>query len=150
MKYFFSLIAFSLLMTTSLVTSTAFAADMTSAVGDWLTIDDKTGKPKSVVRISQIQNELRGNVIKILDPAKQNDVCKKCKGANKDKPVMGMTFMWGLKKTGNSWAGGAILDPENGKVYKAKMALLENGKKLNVRGFIGFSLIGRTQTWIRQ
>jgi len=145
MKTLFSLLAFSLLMTTS-----AFSADMTSAVGNWVTIDDKTGKPSSVVKITQVGNELSGNIEKIMDPTKQNDVCDVCKGNNKGKPITGMTIMWGLKKTGAGWAGGAILDPKNGKVYKAKMALVDSGKKLKVRGFIGFSLFGRSQTWIRQ
>jgi len=149
MKTLFSLLAFSLLMTTSM-TSPAFAADMTSAVGNWVTIDDKTGKPKSVVKIMQVGSELRGNIVKLMDPTKQNAVCDECKGANKDKPIKGMTMMWGLKKAGNGWANGAILDPSNGKVYKAKMGLADGGKKLNVRGFIGFALLGRTQTWVRQ
>ena len=145
MKYLFSLLVFSLLLTPP-----AFAADMTSAVGDWVTIDDKTGKPKSVVRISQVGDELRGSVLKIMDTVKKNAVCEKCKGTNKDKPIIGLVMMWGLKKSSKGWGGGAILDPDNGKVYKAKMSLFENGKKLNVRGFIGFALLGRTQTWIRQ
>ena len=145
MKTLFSLLAFSLLMTTS-----AFAADMTSAVGNWVTIDDKTGKAKSVVKITQVGDELRGSIVKLMDPKKQNAVCDECKGTNKGKPIKGMIIMWGLKPVGDGWAGGRILDPSNGKIYKAKMSLAEGGKKLNVRGFIGFSLLGRTQTWNRQ
>lgn len=145
MKHLFSLLVLSLLMT-----SPAFSADMTSAVGDWLTIDDKTGKPKSVLRISQVDNELRGTILKVMDLADQNAVCEKCTGANKNKPIIGLTIMWGLKKAGTGWAGGTIMDPNDGKFYRAKMALIAGGKKLNVRGFIGFSLFGRTQTWIRQ
>ncbi len=145
MKTLFSILAFSLLMTTS-----AFAVDMTSAVGSWLTIDDKTGKAKSVVKITQVGGELRGSIVKLMDPKKQNAVCDECKGTNKDKPIKGMIMMWGLKPAGAGWAGGRILDPSNGKIYKAKMSLADGGKKLNVRGFIGFSLLGRTQTWNRQ
>ena len=145
MRTLFSLLAFSLLMTTS-----AFSADMTSAVGNWETIDDKTGKAKSVVQITQVGNELRGSIIKLMDPKKQDAVCDECKGANKDKPIKGMIMMWGLKEAGAGWAGGRILDPSNGKVYKAKMGLSDGGKKLNVRGYIGFALLGRTQTWNRQ
>ena len=150
MKSFFSLLAFSLVLTTSFITSTSFAADMNSAVGNWLTIDDKTGKAKSVVNITQVGDELRGSITKLMDPAKQNAVCEECKGPNKDKPIKGLVMMWGLKKAGSGWAGGRILDPSNGKVYKAKMSLADGGKKLNVRGYIGFSLLGRTQTWVRQ
>jgi len=145
MKTLFSLLVFSLILSTP-----AFSADMTSAVGNWVTIDDKTGKPKSVVKITQVGNELRGNIVSLTDPTKQNAVCDQCKGKNKDKPIKGMTMMWGLKKAGAGWAGGAILDPSNGKIYKAKMSLVDGGKKLSVRGFIGFALLGRTQTWNRQ
>ena len=150
MKSIFSLLAVSLVLTSSIITSTAFAADMKSAVGNWLTIDDKTGKPKSVVKITQVGDELRGSIVKLMDPTKQNAVCDECKGANKGKPIKGMIIMWGLKPAGSGWAGGRILDPSNGKIYKAKMNLADGGKKLNVRGFIGFSLLGRTQTWNRQ
>ncbi|MEE9310657.1 MAG: DUF2147 domain-containing protein [Cocleimonas sp.] len=145
MKYLFSLLAFSLILSTP-----AFSADMASAVGNWVTIDDETGKPKSVVKITQVGNELRGSIVKLLDPTKQNAVCDACKGANKGKPIKGMIMMWGLKPAGAGWAGGRILDPSKGKIYKAKMNLIDGGKKLNVRGFIGFALIGRTQTWNRQ
>ena len=142
MKYLFCLLL--------LATSAAFSADMTSAAGDWITIDDTTGKPASVMRITQVGNELRGSVLKIMDPAMQNAICDKCNGANKNKPIIGLTVMWGLKKVRNGWAGGTIMDPDNGKSYRAKMALVADGKKLSVRGFIGFSLFGRSQTWIRK
>ncbi len=61
-----------------------------------------------------------------------------------------MTFLWGLKKDGDQYGGGEILDPKNGKIYRAKMKLIEGGRKLEVRGYIGLSLFGRSQTWIRQ
>ena len=150
MKTLFSILAFSLVLTTSLITSTTFAVDLTSAVGNWVTIDDKTGKSKSVVKITQVGDELRGSIVKLMDPKKQNAVCDECKGINKGKPIKGMIIMWALKPAGAGWAGGRILDPSDGKIYKAKMNLIEGGKKLNVRGFIGFSLLGRTQTWNRQ
>jgi len=67
-----------------------------------------------------------------------------------DKPIIGMTILWGLKKDGDSWAGGEILDPHNGKTYRCKMTLSDDGKSLNVRGFIGISLIGRSQIWWRE
>ena len=150
MKSLFSLLAFSLVLTTSLITSATFAADMTSAVGNWEQIDDKTGKPKSIIKITQVGNELRGSIVKLLDPTKQNAVCDECKGANKGKPIKGMIMMWGLKPAGSGWAGGRILDASSGTIYKAKMTLADGGNKLNVRAYIGFALIGRSQTWNRQ
>lgn len=126
-------------------------AQTVSPVGVWKTIDDVTGKERSIVRIIEVNGELQGTVEKIFErPGDDPEhLCDKCKGELKDKPVIGMTIVWGLKDKGDVWKGGKILDPDNGKTYSCKMELAENGKELNVRGFIGISLIGRTQTWYR-
>ena len=128
----------------------AAAADPMSPVGAWTTIDDETKKPKSVVRITEKDGIISGAVEKILDPAKQDSKCEECAedDPRKGKPVVGMTVLTGLKKEGdNVYAGGRILDPNNGKSYNAKVTVIEGGKKLEMRGSILF--IGRTQTWIR-
>ena len=119
--------------------------------GLWKTIDDETGTERSYVRIVVVNGEFRGAVEKIFDrPDDHPDhLCEKCKGDRKDKPVVGMTILWGLKDAGGVWKGGEILDPDNGKIYRCKMTLSEDGNELNVRGFIGISLFGRTQTWHR-
>ncbi len=125
-------------------------ADQASPVGAWTTIDDETKKPKSIVRITEQDGVLSGAVEKILDPAKQDSKCDECAGDDprKGKPVVGMTILTGLKREGDMvWAGGRILDPNNGKTYNAKVTLVDGGKKLEMRGSILF--IGRTQTWIR-
>lgn len=127
----------------------ANAAD--GAAGRWKTIDDKTGKVKSIVEISQASNgTLSGKVVDILQSDKgPNPVCDGCKGANKDKPVKGMTILWDLKSDGaSSWSGGTILDPANGKTYKSKMKLQAGGAKLDVSGCVAF--ICRAQTWVRE
>jgi uncharacterized protein (DUF2147 family) len=122
-----------------------------SPVGLWKTIDDKTNKPRSIVRIVEENGEYKGIVEKGLVEGENPDrVCDKCDPPRKGQKILGMTFMWGLKKDGNEFKGGEILDPDNGKIYKAKMKLVDGGKKLDVRGFIGISLIGRTQTWLRE
>jgi uncharacterized protein (DUF2147 family) len=123
-----------------------------SPVGLWRTIDDKTGKEKSLVRIVEANGELRATIEKLYrEPhEEQNPNCDKCPGDRKNKPVLGMTIMTGLKKAGSEYDGGEILDPANGKVYRCKMWTAEGGKKLNVRGFIGVSLLGRTQVWVRE
>ena len=120
-------------------------------VGLWKTIDDETGKEKSFVRITEAGGVLSGKVEKIVDPAKQEQVCQECTDARKGQKVLGMTIVEGVKKNadGSVWDGGTILDPNNGKVYKVKMTPKDGGKALDVRGFIGFSLLGRTQTWVR-
>jgi uncharacterized protein (DUF2147 family) len=132
--------------------SPAFAADEASPVGLWKNIDDVTGKPKALIRITETNGELTGKIEKLFRPANQdqNPVCEKCEGARKNQPVVGMVFMSGLKKDGNEYRGGEILDPDNGKTYKSKVTLVDGGKKLNVRGYIGVPMLGRSQTWIRE
>jgi uncharacterized protein (DUF2147 family) len=122
-----------------------------SPVGVWKTIDDDTGQPKSLVRIVEANGELRGTVEKVFSPpAKSSDpICDKCEGDLKDKPVVGMTIMWGLKKTDDLvWSGGEILDPAKGKTYRCKVTVMEDGKKLQMRGYVAFFF--RTQTWLRE
>lgn len=128
------------------------AAEAASPVGLWTTIDDETDAPRSIVEITEVNGELQGRVTKIFyrPDEKPDPVCDKCDGARKDQPIIGMTFLWGMKKDGDGWAGGSILDPKNGKIYNAKMSLQDDGKRLRVRGFIGTPLLGRSQTWLRQ
>jgi uncharacterized protein (DUF2147 family) len=127
------------------------AAAQATPVGLWKTIDDDTKQEKSLVRISDSGGTLSGKIEKLLDPTKQDSVCDKCSDERKDKPIAGMTIIAGVKKSddGGVWDGGQILDPNNGKLYKVRLKPVEDGKKLEVRGYIGAPLLGRTQTWIR-
>lgn len=134
-----------------LAVNVGFSAE-SSPVGKWRSIDDNTGKERSIIVITEENGELKGTVEKIFtqpgdDPT---HICKLCNGDRKDKPIVGMNIMWGLKKYDDTWSGGEILDPKNGKTYKCKLSLEDGGKKLKVRGYIGISLIGRTQTWHRE
>ena len=128
----------------------AFAAD--TPVGLWKNIDDETGKPKALIRITENEGAFQGQIEKLYrEPNEdQNPKCDKCEGARKDQPIVGMVILSGLKKDGEEFNGGEILDPKNGKVYKAKMHLTDAGKKLNVRGYIGMPMLGRSQVWVRQ
>ena len=133
----------------ALAAGSAFA--QATPAGTWKTIDDNTGKQKGEVTIVDNGGTFTGKVTKILVPGDENKTCTKCTDDRKDQPIKGLTILTGLKPNGNNnWDGGQILDPENGKVYSAKMSLSEDGQKLNVRGFLGISLLGRTQTWIRE
>jgi uncharacterized protein (DUF2147 family) len=129
------------------------AAQATSPAGLWRTIDDSSKKDKSLVRIVEANGVYTGKVEKIVDPDSPKDaVCKDCSDERKDKPILGMTIIRNMKQSGDDktvFEGGDILDPNNGKVYKSKMKLIDGGSKLEVRGFIGISLLGRTQTWVR-
>ncbi len=121
-------------------------------VGLWRTIDDKSGKEKSLVRVTESNGQLQLTVEKLFrEPGEEpNPLCDKCPGEKKNKPVIGMQIGSGLKKDGDVWSGGEILDPQNGKTYRCKVWLEDKGKRLNVRGFIGVSVLGRTQVWIRE
>jgi uncharacterized protein (DUF2147 family) len=132
----------------------AAAADVAATdtpVGTWKTIDDTTGKPKSIVQITEQNGELQGKVLQVLQSEEgTHPLCHKCDGERKDKPVEGMVIMWGVTRDDDVWDGGKILDPHNGKTYKVKLTLTDGGQKLDVHGYIGFALLGRSQVWERQ
>ncbi|WP_018440930.1 DUF2147 domain-containing protein [Trinickia symbiotica] len=133
----------------ALATCNVFA--QTTPAGTWKTIDDATGQPRGEVKIVEQGSVYSGTLINVLKQVDSAKLCTKCTDDRKDKPIVGMTILKDMKMTGeNEWSGGSILDPESGRVYRAKMSLSDNGKKLNVRGFIGISLLGRTQTWLRE
>jgi uncharacterized protein (DUF2147 family) len=127
-------------------------ADPGSPVGLWKNIDDESGKPKALIRITETNGVLQGRIEKLFrgPDEDQNPKCDKCSGARKDQPILGMAILDGLRKDGDEYNGGEILDPNNGKVYHSKMELTDGGKKLKVRGYIGIPLLGRSQVWLRQ
>ena len=121
-------------------------------VGVWKTIDDKTKTEKSVVRITESAGVLTGRIEKVMAADKQDAVCDKCSDDRKDKPILGMTIIKGVKQSEGDkamWDGGEILDPNNGKTYKVRLIPVDGGKTLAVRGYIGAPMLGRTQTWVR-
>ncbi len=128
-------------------------AQSTTPAGLWKTIDDGTKKDKSLVRIVETGGVFTGKVEKIVDPDSPKDAtCKDCGDERKDQPVLGMTIIRNVKASTDDkmvFEGGDILDPNNGKVYRVKLKLVDGGAKLDVRGYIGTPMLGRTQTWIR-
>lgn len=127
----------------------SFSVHSQDVFGSWKTVDDVTGEAKSIVEIYEKDGKAYGKIIKILDPNAPKDAkCEECSGKDKDKLIVGLTFLRGLEKDGDEYNGGTILDPENGKEYKSYIQL-ESKDKLKVRGYIGFSLLGRTQYWYR-
>ncbi len=129
---------------------TAFAAlsmQAQTVTGKWKTIDDETGKAKSIVEISEKNGKLYGKVVEILTD-KKDAKCDKCSGADKGKPIKGLTIIKGLSKDGKEYSGGTITDPSSGKEYKC-VVKLNGSEKLDVRGYVGIQALGRTQTWVR-
>ena len=139
MKQFITLLI-CVLVTTSLYSQ--------SVIGKWKTIDDETGDAKSIVEVYSKSGKIYAKVIEILDLEHKNSVCKKCSGEDKNKSILGLTIIKGLSKDGSEYNSGEILDPKNGKLYKCALSL-ESKDKLKIRGYIGFSLLGRTQYWHR-
>jgi uncharacterized protein (DUF2147 family) len=138
---------------TVLLLSVPAAAPMAidaSPVGLWKTIDDNTRKPRGLIRLYEQGGEIFGRVEGSLDPKEADEVCSKCDGERKGKPVVGMVVMRHMVRHGNEYSGGDILDPDTGWVYRCRLTLEDGGKKLLVRGYLGFALIGRSQIWYRQ
>ena len=136
-------------------TQSAFATATNSPVGLWKTIDDVTNKPKAIVQISESSSKaLSGRILKIYPRPgyDQNELCTSCEGKWHNKRIVGMTILENLRQDKNNplhWTDGEILDPMNGKTYHATVQLIDNGQRLNVRGYVGLPLFGRTQTWVR-
>ena len=144
-------LALALGLASSLAATLAHA--QATPVGLWKTIDDETKTEKSLIRLTENSGVLSGKIEKLLDPSSKPDaLCDKCTDERKDKPVVGMTVIKAVKQNSadkGMWDGGEILDPNNGKVYKVRLVPKDDGKKLDVRGYIGMPMLGRTQTWLR-
>jgi uncharacterized protein (DUF2147 family) len=127
----------------------ASAQTSDSITGLWKTFDDETNQPAALVQIIEKNGVFSGAITKLLDTSGPS-TCEKCTDSRKGKPILGMEILSGLKKTGESYSGGQILDPDDGEIYRAEMKLKDQGAKLDLRAYIGIPLLGRTQTWIRE
>jgi uncharacterized protein (DUF2147 family) len=143
----------SVCLTSFLVGPAPIPADgaETSAIGLWEQVDENSGKPESWFRITQRNGIYEGAIVKIFfkpgeDP---NWVCDKCEGAERGAPVLGLTLIKGMRRNGDTYEDGTIMDPRDGSVYRALMRLSPDGRKLEVRGYLGISLFGRSQVWNR-
>lgn len=135
-----------------LMTAACGAWAQATPAGLWKTIDDKTKTERALVRISETGGVFSGRVEKVLaadvEPGAR---CDKCEDDRKDQPMLGMEILRAVKRgaADNLWDGGTILDAREGKVYKVRLQTTEGGRKLDVRGYIGMPMLGRTQTWLR-
>lgn len=148
MKLFISILLFFCANMIYAATATTMGP---SPVGYWQTIDDVTGKPKAVVQIWETPDKiLQGKIVKVFATSEEKKRCVACKGDKHNQPILGMLIMDQLKPNDHhTWDNGNILDPKNGKIYRCTVQLAEQGRKLNVHGYIGLPLFGRTQTWIK-
>ena len=141
----------ALLIFALLLPCAAFA-QQASPIGQWRTIDDHSGKPRSIVEVyANADGTLSARIVRLLDLSKgANPMCDACRGALHGKPIVGMVIAWGLRADDGSWSGGRILDPDNGKEYSVKLTPGKDGRTLEVRGYIGMPMLGRTQVWQRE
>jgi len=120
-------------------------------MGLWKSIDDNTGKPTALIRITEIEGEFQGKIEKIFpEPGESaNPKCEECEGDLKNQPVVGMIILKGMRRDGTEYTGGRILDPDSGKIYRSTMKLSDDGNKLIIRGYVGIPMLGRSQVWLR-
>ena len=124
-----------------------------TAAGLWEQVDEKTGKAESWFNIAEKDGVYIGTIVKMFqkpgDPPPEAWRCSKCEGAEKDAPVLGLALVKGMKRTGMKYEDGTIMDPRDGTVYRALMELSPDNKRLEVRGYVGLAVFGRSQTWNR-
>lgn len=142
-------IAFSLAASAQAVSKPALASPQDSPVGRWKTVDDSTGKVKSIVAIREENGKLYGTIEELFDPPVPHPTCYLCTGDLKDRPLVGLQILWDFVPDGTQWSGGQVLDPETGKIYRASLALEDGGKKLRLHGYFLVTLLGRTEHWLR-
>lgn len=135
------------LLITILLSALAFNLTGQSILGTWKTIDDEDNIEKSKIQLFEEDGILYGKVIKLLTGATATH-CEDCDGDLKGAPIEGMTVVYGMTQDGDAYDDGSILDPATGKVYSCRIEL-EEANKLKVRGYIGYSWLGRTQYWYR-
>lgn len=138
-----------LLLVAAPLSSSEAAPAAATPVGVWKTVDEDTGKDKALVQVEERGGELQGRIAHLFSPSEPNPVCDQCEGERRNQPITGMQILWGFKRSGQGWSDGHILDPENGKTYKAKLQLQQGGAVMEVRGYLGVSALGRTQRWVR-
>ena len=134
----------------SLLLCLPLAAQQFTPEGLWQTVSDIDGKPKAHIRIREVQGEFTGVIEKVLNPEKHDARCEECPGERHNQPILGLTIITGVHRDGDHFSGGKILDPDTGKLYSCILTPIDGGRRMQVRGFLGFSLFGRTQTWMRQ
>ncbi len=125
------------------------APGLASPVGRWKTVDDATGKVKSIVAIREENGELYGIIETLFDPPVPHPTCYLCSGDLKDRPLVGLQVLWGFVQDGGHWSGGQVLDPESGKIYRASLTLNDGGKTLRLHGYFLIPILGRTERWQR-
>ena len=147
MRILIALVAGALLLPTALAQTSDKAS---SPIGLWKTIDDKTGQPRGIVRVYEAGNRYFARIERSLIPGEEGRKCSACTDERKDQPLIGLVLMRNVELNNGEYSGGDILDPNTGSVYRCNFKLEDGGQVLTVRGYLGVSLFGRTQKWLRE
>ncbi len=136
----------------SALSQSSALAQEAPVAGLWKNIDDRSGKPRGLIRIVEVDGELVGRIEQVFpEPGEDpSPSCARCSGTLKDQPLVGLPILRGFRRDGAGYGDGTILDPENGQTYRCRIALAEGGRKLDVRGYIGVPWLGRSQVWLRE
>lgn len=151
MRSFYRARSIGMALAAALISSAVYADDA-SPVGLWKNIDDVSGKPRAMIRITESNGILQGKIERVFPKPheSQNPKCEKCEGGNKNAPVIGLAILTGLVRKGDEYTGGQLLDPDSGSVYSGKVRVIDGGRRLSVRGYIGVPILGRSQVWVRE
>ncbi len=136
------------LLLIAVVLFSSLSVNAQDVIGKWKSIDDETGKPKSIIEIYKEGDKYYGKIVELLTEENKDGVCRTCETKYKDKNIIGLVILKDLEKDGDKYEDGEIMDPKNAKTYSAYIQLVKPDK-LKVRGYVGFSLLGRTQYWHR-
>ncbi len=128
----------------------AQGADVPSPVGLWKTVDEKSGQARGFIRVYESDGKFFAKIEKTFDAGDETRVCSACTDERKNQPLIGLVIMRNVKPEGDEFVDGDILDPDSGSIYRCKFRLEDHGNRLTVRGFLGISLFGRSQTWFRE
>ena len=131
----------------------AWSVQADSAEGRWVSISDVNGEKESVIEIKKAEDgKLQGQIVHLFREDAKGEKCQDCPEPFKDQPILGLKLMWGLENSGDDgeWSGGEIIDPEDGSIYSVKLETSDDGQELELRGYVGISLFGRSQTWVRE
>lgn len=133
------------------INSLAFAKKNLSPEGYWTVMSEKTNIPRAIIQLIKRHGKIEGRIIRVYEQKSDHDYCVHCPPPFRNKPIIGLKFLWDLKSDGYLfWSGGRVLQPLSGKIYRFKMTMDEAGKQLEVRGYWGISIFGKTQIWVRR
>jgi uncharacterized protein (DUF2147 family) len=148
MRVLTTLVVLLLVLSASALPAAAADARLASPVGLWEPLDG-AGKPLGLIRIFEVGGLYYGRIEPSSPADDRSAVCTRCTDERHNQPIIGLVLMRHLRLEKGRYIGGDILDPDTGRIYACTLWLTDGGRQLTMRGFVGFSLLGQSQTWRR-